>query len=347
MNHTAYQSRKNLAIKEFQYILENYILPLINVDGKLVLKCEPTRSQNLKSHIKCYEKRGEHFIYFFPALATPQFHFRVKTQNPNQDFGVAEMIIREILLVSSFDYRSDTFDKVNSYDRNNIYRNAKFDVAFEVGLCAWLGSACIYDLIQRLRIWSQKTYEGNHMAFGFIIDSTQNSKGSVDYVKFLKSNHSAVFTDGIISGIKLDCKGKIVKYFSAIQEHTPNSNHTSWTPYEFLDFTNMCRSESGSNWVGVIMQSNGDILIFKSQTLIFVKRNGKWMYLDSYTIHTIIGERYLCGNSDISDLDKKVFADELYLSILDTSFAHTGGCIAVVDSEYVSTVEKIVSQMIH
>lgn len=337
-NHLAFESRKLEAIKEFKYILDMYILPLLQTNGSLIEKIEPTTSFDLKKHIKCYEKRGEHYLYFFPALSTPQFHFRIKTNNPSQELGAAENILGEILCVSNFNFRSKEFNKTYYYDKNNIYRNARFDVAFEIGLCIWLGGKCIYDLIQRLREWSQKTYEGSHMSFGFIIDSTKTTIGVVDYLNFLKSNHSAVFTDGMSSGIKLDHKGRIVKYFSAMQGNSINSK-TPWAPYEFTDFTKMCKSEDGSNWIGIIMQSNGDMLIFKSQQLVFVKRNGRWMYLDSYTIHSIIKDRYLSQDSSTEEEDKKKFADEIYLSVLDTAFAHTGGCIAIVDDDYIDVVK--------
>lgn len=340
-NNFALQSRKTKAINEFKYILQNYILPLIQCNGSLILKTEESTSNNLKSHIKCHEKGDDYYLYFFPALSTPQFHYRIRTKNPKQELGAAEKILREILRVSNFDYRSNQFPLTNYYDKNNIYRNTRFDVAFEIGLCSWLGSECIYELIQRLRDWSQKTYEGSHMAFGFIIDSTQTTTGVVDYLSFLKSNHSAVFTDGMLSGIKLDNKGRIVKYFSAMQEHLTNTQkHTPWAPYEFIDFTNMCRSENGSNWIGIIMQCNGDMLIFKSQQLVFVKRNGKWMYLDSYTIHSTIKNRYQYNTADVDELDNKKFADEVYLSALDTSFAHTGGCIAIIEDQYIDIVKQ-------
>lgn len=333
------EKRRQCAIDEFECILKTYILPLVQHEGSLILKSNPTKSSNLKKHIKHYKKGDTYFLYFFPALSTPQFHYRIRTQNPTQELGAAEQILREILKVSQFDYRSDEFTTIKYYDKNNLYRNNRFNIAFEVGLCSWLGSECIYELIDRLRDWSQKTYEGNHMSFGFIVDATQNSKGIVDYLSFLKSNHSAVFTDGMSSGIKLDNKGRIVKYFSAVQEQTEyDVKHTPWTPYEFIDFANKCYSDNGSNWIGVIMQSNGDMLIFKSKQLVFVKRNGKWAHLDSYTVHSTISSKY--NKEQFDEFESKKFADEIYSSLLDTSFAHTGGCIAIISDEYVDIVKS-------
>ncbi len=332
--------RKKGAIEEFSFILKEYIYPLLEIDGDPILKQEFTVSHNLKTHIKCYKKGASYFLYFFPALSTPQFHFRVKTNNGTQDLSAAEEILREILRSSKYDYRSSLFPSRLFYDKGNLYRNAVFDVAFEIGLCNWLGSECIYELISRLREWSQKTYEGNHMSFGFIIDAKKKTTGTIDYLSFLKSNHSAVFTDGMSSGIKLDNSGRIVKYFSAVHERTAYTHkHTPWAPYEFMDFTNMCCSDGDSEWIGVIMQSNGDMLIFKSRQLVFVKRNGKWMYLNSHTIHTMIMEQYTKNQEMEDPVSAKEFADEVYLSVLDNSFSHTGGCIAIIDNEFIETVQ--------
>ena len=342
MNNFAYEKRKEDALDEFKFILEDYIFPLLQLDGEPRLRIRETSSTNLKKHIKLYPKGSSFYIDFFPSLSTPQFHYRVRTNNPHQELGAAEQTLREILRVSQFNYGDKKFSMVKYHDKEDkVYRKSRFDVAFEIGLCNWLGSECIYTLIQRLREWSQRTYEGSHMSFGFIIDTTKSTCGEVDYLNFLKSNHSAVFTDGMSSGIKLDNAGRIVKYFSALQEHPgDNDKYIPWTPYEFVNFANMCRSENNSNWIGIIMQSSGDILIFKSKQLIFVKKNGKWMYLDSYAIHSVLKSNCNFNNEITSDIDRKKFADEVYLSILDTAFAHTGGCIAIIKDEYIDLVKE-------
>lgn len=332
--------RKKQAIDEFEFILKTYILPLLQYNGESILR-EDLISTDFKKHIQYYYEKKECFLSIFPSLLAHQFCFCLKTDNSKQDLGAAEQILREMLRVSKFDYRNSQFSIKKFYDKNNIYRNAMFNVAFEVGLCNWLGSECIYALIGQLREWSQKTYEGNHVSFGFVIDANNKSIGKIDYLSFLKSNHSAVFTDGMSSGIKLDNKGRIVKYFSAVHEHGSNSNaHIPWTPYEYIDFANMCCYEDGSEWIGIIMQSNGDMLIFKSQQLVFAKRGGKWMHLDSYTIFSTIKEKYCYSGIEKDSIDAKKFANEVYLSVLDAAFAHKGGCIAIIDERYVNEVQE-------
>ncbi|MBQ6979193.1 MAG: hypothetical protein IJQ07_00950 [Clostridia bacterium] len=326
------EARKNDAILEFQYILTTYIKPLLQCEGKLIFKDKKTINHKLKKYISCYKNGQSFYLYFFPSLETPQFHYRILTKNPKQKLGIAEKILREIMLVSNFDYRNSDFSLLNFYDtKQYVYRNARFDVAYELGLCNWLGSNCLYELIQRLYDWAQKTYEGNHMSFSFLIDSSNKLIGTTNYVKFLKNDHSAVFTDAISSGIKLDSNGNIIEYFSTAHKHS-DDKHTAWAPYEFIDFASLC----DSGWIGVIMQNNGDILIFKKRSLVFAKRNGKWAYLNSFTIQTTVEKFYERQSDDSS----KKFADEVHSSVLDTSFAHTGGCIAIIKKEYCNDVLK-------
>ena len=101
-NNYAFEKRKNDAIDEFKFILETYIFPLLQLEGKPHLKNEASDSTNLKKHIKCYPKGLDYYLYFFPSLSTPQFHYRVKTNNPNQEIGAAEQTLREILRASQF-----------------------------------------------------------------------------------------------------------------------------------------------------------------------------------------------------------------------------------------------------
>lgn len=328
--------RKEQAVNEFKYIITNYILPLLEHDGDIIIKYEPTKSKNIKKHIKCFHKRDGAFLYFFPALSTPQFHFRIKTNNDKQKLAIAEEILKEIVSVSKFDYRTNEFIEKYFYDKNNLYRNACFDVAFEIGLCNWLGNGCVYDLIKRLEEWSLKTYEGNHTTFGFIVDAEDNVNGEVDYISFLRSNHSAVFTDGVSSGIKLNKNGNVIEYFSVGKDVSRGKKHISWTPYEFTEFTNLCSASK----IGIVLQNNGDILIFKSKRLIFVKRSGKWLFLDYHTIHSTIMSKYKSDDESVSFIERKGFADEVYLSVLDSSFSHAGGCIAIVDEKHADTVSQ-------
>ena len=109
------EARKNDAILEFQYILTTYIKPLLQCEGKLIFKDKKTINHKLKKYISCYKNGQSFYLYFFPSLETPQFHYRILTKNPKQKLGIAEKILREIMLVSNFDYRNSDFSLLYFY----------------------------------------------------------------------------------------------------------------------------------------------------------------------------------------------------------------------------------------
>lgn len=277
-------------------------------------------------------------LAIYPTLETPHVSFRISLDDPEYDLGAAETILREIMKVSGFDYRNSRFTTIFYYDRNNIYRNSRFDLAFEYGLCMWLGGEKTFELLQKLKQWSQKTYEGKHISFSFIVDASTTQKGEIDYIKFLDSNHSAVFTDGFSSGIKLDNLGRIVKYFSTSHRILEQpSRKVSLVPYRFQEFAEMCdTNQNGENWVGIIAQSNGDILIFKKKELCFANRNARWLQINPYRICQFIAEQvYEIPNEE----ERERFSKEIYVSLLDVSFSHAGGCLAIIDKDCVETVK--------
>ena len=108
-------------------------------------------------------------------------------------------------------------------------------------------------------------------------------------------------------------------------------------PYRFQEFAEMCNTNQyDENWVGIIAQSRGDILIFKKKELCFANRNAKWLPVNSYRICQIIAEQVY----EIPDEEEKErFSKEVYVSLLDVSFSRAGGCLAIIDKDCVETVK--------
>ncbi len=326
--------RKEDAIEEFKYIVTNYILPLIRTSGKLRFRDDipPHRLERL---INVYPEQNRLSIY--PCLKNPQFHFRINLGDSSPSLGAPESILREIMYASQYNYGKKSFYKIPYYEREigdlQVYRNGRFDTAYEVGLCNWLGGTSVYRLLDKLQNWSRKTYEGQRMPFSFIIDAANKAKGHKDYIHFLNSNHSAVFTDGMSCGIALDNNGQIINYFSTT-DGIINDGLLPLVPYRFCNFAQKCYTDDyDSVWVGIILQNNGDILIFKNRQLVFIKRSGKWLYINPHRIYSTIA-KYFHAEDNVK------IAKELYLSILDISFSRSGGCIGIVAEKFKQKVKK-------
>lgn len=316
MSKTDAKNKKD-AVKEFEHIVSYYILPLIPTIGKLRRK-DTIPSRKLKKLINVYSNNT---LGIYPCLSNPQFHYSIDLEEESPSLGAAESILREIMYMSQYNYGKKNFPKILYYESKDlqVYRNSRFDTAYEVGLCKWLGGPSVYRLLDKLQNWSRKTYEGHRMAFSFIMDTTKKERGSNDYIHFLDSKHSAVFTDGMSCGITLDNNGHVIDYFS-----TPDNENTNvkiLAPYRFSNFAQKCYKDR----VGIILQSNGDILIFKTRKLVFAKCNGRWMHINEHRVYPKIAEHL-----SVDDALKNDIAKELYLSILDISFSHAGGCIGIV-----------------
>ena len=207
-------------------------------------------------------------------------------------------------------------------------------------MCNSLGSISIYRLIEQLEKWTNKTYEGKHVSFGFVIDDSGGLCGSEDFIDFLDNNHSAVFTDGSSSGILLDFNGRVVQYFTTAGDNE-SSDEIVFSPLETLHFALKC-----GKGVGVICQSSGDILVFQKKSLVFAKRNGRWVHFESNSMWSHI-QKALSPSENLNDYDNKKLmelrAKEIYLTVLDAAFGHKGGCLAIIKSD---SIQKVIEECV-
>lgn len=204
-------------------------------------------------------------------------------------------------------------------------------------MCYWLGGAPVYRLLEKMQQWTFKTYEGHNVPFGFLIDVNNNKNmrdtSASNYIHFLDNHYSATFTDGVNAGIALDYTGRIINYFKVTDNIS--SEYKNIVPYEIESLAEKCCSINKRQWIGIVALKTREILIIKSQKLVFAKRNGKWMYYNNDYIWSIIRE-YL--NNDSGNAFSK--AKELYLSLLDLSFSHIGGCIGIVSDNMLDDAKE-------
>ena len=194
-------------------------------------------------------------------------------------------------------------------------------LVIEKAICKALSnsaSTTLATLINSITHWGLRTYEGKKIQFGFILTNKNGSKTSspnLHISRILKRDFSALISDGTNTCMEISRDGYLTGYIS-----TPKyENQALLAPYNYLKIANLC---TGSK-IGVCLVSEGDILIFKDKSLLFAKRNGKWV---SFAHEEIIGKL-----SDRSDEVEEV-RKAIYLSALDLSFSKDGGCIVHVNS---------------
>ena len=217
-------------------------------------------------------------------------------------------------------------------------------------MCKWLTdskeeeSIILHTLISRLEDWASKTYEGSKVAFGIVMNFNEEADdNAADYLHFLENDSSAVFTDGIYSGILLDKKGKVLSFLTkdSILPFAGAKQKEVFVPLQFVDIAKFCNNSS----IGVIALTNGEIIIVKDQAICFAKRGRKWIPFDWVRVYLKLRPYFLLSKSpDENDIKDKI--QKLYCTLLDVSFAHTGGCIALVIPKEEQNISKIINERI-
>lgn len=223
---------------------------------------------------------------------------------------------------------------------NDFYENLS-KLAIQKGICKYISTKQdnalkVEKLIHILESWSMKTYEGRNVCYGIVIDQDIEDYNKAEYIPFtrdilgfLDEEFSAVISDGFSSVLLLDRECKFRGYesiTSTIDRSEINSNH--YLPFRFHD---IIYDHTKNNRVGLFMLQNGDIIIAKNKEISFIKRNNKWLNFDRHAFINSIKDVYKYNN------ENKYYTEELFPSIystmLDVSFSHTGGIIAVVNED--------------
>ncbi len=332
-----YAEREKLAMIEFKSIIINYIAPLFDVRGTLKCKKGPCNNKEL---ISIHDNANGRIVRFYPCVAseafTTPFYCEIGTYSTNAIINSAKQILSELLKVAEFNCSNGMIRKRNRYgsgsSRQATYKQRTFGIAFELGMCFALTpnyeDACaLHAIVVKMIAWASRTYEGKNVPFGIAIDFdlTLSSKNA-DYLHFLENDSSAVFTDGVFSGIMLDRKGKIKSFLT---RNTPapeiDADCQIFVPYQFADFAKHCIK----NIVGIVVLTNGEIILIKNRAVVFAKRGSKWVRFDWSRVKNGLKPYFEQSNTiDKFELDRRIKV--IYSTLLDVSFAHSGGCLALV-----------------
>lgn len=223
---------------------------------------------------------------------------------------------------------------------NNAFINENInELILQKGLISYLindtnfKNQHIDNLIKCLQRWSEKTYEGHNVCYGFLINLNSNdknyyknkSKSYGDFVDFIGEEYSAVFTDGITSVVEIDKDCNFIEYKSILHASSPlpNNLHNVYLP---IRFAQIIYENVDKDTVGLFLLTNGDIILAKNKMISFVKRGGRWLNFSQKSFYDIISD-YVGKNETL-----KTIIQSVYCSCLDISFAHSGGLIAIVDT---------------
>lgn len=191
--------------------------------------------------------------------------------------------------------------------------------------------ATLLTLVNLMTKWSSRTYEGNDTEFGFIVlgkKAAMQTNKNLQISSVLNENFSAVLADGSHGCLEVTSDGYLIDYVDV----KPSKKENIYAPFSYINLAEMCTGTKS----GVTLTKDGDILMFKDQSLTYAKKGGTWVRYS----HEEIIDRIADKSSEAGDQTRK----SIYLSALDVSFARTGGCVVHLNKDSDEEVLKHIDE---
>lgn len=215
----------------------------------------------------------------------------------------------------------EEMNKINESNIHDDYKKGIKNLIIEKAICKSLtntSSKTLSMLLNEMSYWGQRTYEGKSTALGFVVTNKKmgsKTNSNLHISKFLEKDFAALLTDGKNSFIEISADGYISNYIS----HIKVVDEALFAPYKHLKLATLA---TGSK-IGICLNEQGDVLVFKNKSLLFAKKGGVWI---CYSHDEIVGK--LSEHAGEYEEVRKA----IYLSALDTSFLRSGGCIVHINT---------------
>ncbi len=275
------------------------------------------------------------FCYFVNAIC----RFYNKIIPPLTD-RLSDTIIESLNIISG-KRLSDVLGKSQSYNMPRSLRAryvfatnmAFFDFVIGGGFVKDETRSFFRDLLSVLGARAYQTYEGKHRPFSCIIDGSIIVKEAeqscyIRLLDFLESKESCLFANGYWTYFRISKNGYILEYvndnFRGLSSYDPQL--VVFAPIQYSRLASECKGEN----IGVVLCADGEILVFKNRALILSKRKGTWHYHDQSAIVDIIKTGIERCDAVTEQKETRKLANCIFASIIDVSFAHSGGCIGIV-----------------
>jgi hypothetical protein len=173
----------------------------------------------------------------------------------------------------------------------------------------------IADVLLQFESWAEQTYEGRRISAAIGLEPAVVKGAGVAISEVYQEDFGAVLAAGLETFLTVSADGFVSSY-EPLPTQAPNIDHL-FAPLRFARIAEW--TESGR--IGIGLNRNGEILVFKDKALVFCKRRGSWHHFT----HSAVIKRIALERAIPSDV-----CSAIYETALDVSFARSGGCIAVV-----------------
>lgn len=295
--------------ERFRELLDMYFLPMLS--GTTL----GTSTGSSAAHsIVAYENPCSLFMKPEKAAA-----FRVRLQRSQaftpEEKELANLFGEEFALVASAPQSLYLDDLMSALPRRVIARL----------LATRNGQSTLQQAIHQFESFASQTYEGNPVVAALGVTGSVGH-GPIRLNDLWKEDFSVVLSNGFDSIYVCGSDGRAFNL-----EYLAPGPTDLLAPHRLASIAAWC--DRHKRRAALVLNRNGEILVFGGETLQFAKRRGHWRYYAHHAMISRLGP----------GLEKKL-RHAIYESCLDVSFARTGGCIAVVNAPLRRDVTRAVRQ---
>lgn len=329
--------------KEYRDFLEKFLYPLL---GKVDVEIDEMVNESCKINTIIEEEAGK--VYF---CAGGKRYFKTEATlhlgYDDDNMCISRNIVQAFLNYSSYAY-SKSYRQKNYYS-SDVSREKVWQMVIQEGIARWSFGVTsdkittkFFDILEK---WAVKTYEGKHVTLGFVVNPSSQKGQMLSFEElqaFLEDDSSAVLSDCIHSVMEVDKHCNLIDYLSVTKDVTKIAacELNSYVPLRFLhtvqQFVPENSGKAGSDKVGIFLLNNGDILIVKNGAIKFVKRNLRWLSMNNSAFIASLGFDVQGSSESL----RKLLAS-IYASVLDVSFSHSGGLIAIIAPDKVQELMSL------
>ncbi|MBQ8908869.1 MAG: hypothetical protein IJY90_01060 [Clostridia bacterium] len=292
---------------EFYRVVNKLILPLFT--GSFIEGEEESTSRDSEV---AYGKKNSLLI---KPSKSDEYRLILKRGQPFQMFEVnlLKSIIKELDFISE-----------NGYD-DDSYMTVLQENAIEKSICQSIcdsseTASSMFGIINDLEKWALRTYEGNKVAIGIILNTfldLSEQEEIIGYSDVINKDFFALLSDGENSYIEFDKMGNLVGYVQMDKV----KKAPCIAPYEFENIARYCNDRK----IGIVLTKAGDFLIFKNRNLLFSKRQGVWNIYSHEEVIQLLSNR---GSYSLKDIRRSI-----YYTALDSAFSYDGGCLVYLNKD--------------
>lgn len=183
---------------------------------------------------------------------------------------------------------------------------------------------CLFQVLDQYALWAARQYEGRPIVASVGLDPAAAGWEGAPLGIVWGEPFAPVLTNGMDTILTADSQGRVV----SLTALSSGDSVAPGSPYRYRALADYARDGR----IAVALNRNSEVLIFAGGTLRFALRSGGWQHFAHKAVLSAIHMPH-----------KRPVKEAIYETLLDVSFARTGGCLAVAAKGEISRLAGVVA----